>query len=137
MAVTKQGSIKLSSELDAEAFKSFKSTHFSDKSNSQVLMWLLDLGTKYLENENLVPKSGTKYLDSVPKSENIVPEFGEPTIQLLSTDSTSKLNNLEYQIEVLQDMVADLTAKINKQDSFNKYVKEELCEIYTEIEGLK
>lgn len=55
----------------------------------------------------------------------------------IDVDTSSKLNNLEYQIEVLQDMVADVTSKLNKQDGFNKYVKEELCEIYTEIEGLK
>jgi len=79
MAATKQGSIKLSSELDAEAFKAFKTTHFNDKSNSQVLAWLLDLGTKYLENENLVPNLGTKlvpkYLDSVPRFQNLVPKL--------------------------------------------------------------
>jgi len=134
MAVTKQGSIKLSSEFDADAFKVFKTTHFNDKSNSQVLMWLLDLGTKYLENP--VPNLGTKYLDSVPRFQNPVPNSVPESRNVHSVDSTSKLNDLEYEIEILKDVDNDLKSKINNQVEFNKYVKGELDEIFTELERL-
>ena len=106
MATSKQASLRLSSEADLQAFKTFKETHCSGMTNSQVLNQLLDLGTSHYLGTSL----GT----------NIVTNLGSKvvTTEMLDTRLVTELEPMQKFDEQCYENFKKLQERFNKLEAF-------------------
>lgn len=116
--MVKQATLRLSNEADLSAFKQFKETYCDGDTNSQVLIKLLDIGTRYYLGTNLdttSEKVGTKTDNLVPNLDTILVKVDT----MIDTKVDTKLEplmkfdqNAYEQIKKIYQRLSDLEATV-------------------------